>query len=864
MARFLDSELLRRVRVELGLTQEQAAERLEITARAYRRYESGAVNDPKRGFVVRHANRGRVIDRICAEFGLTEDALLRESGAPTPGRSEWRPKRVHPLPRARHFVGRQTLVDELGKWLVEPAPEFRVVALVAIGGAGKTTLLEHLLASIGEEQRESGLLVWSFYEDPRVDAFLREASAYFAAGSTGIEPLTDALGAGPAHVVALDGLEVVQADGGGAKARGELEDATLRRLLRSIAAGLGRTRAILTSRFDVVDLAPWEGTKAHSIRLGELTADETAELLERWGVHGTRNERRRLAKRLGGHALSVAVAGSYSAAFLNGAPLESLDLDEAAQDDPLARRLAAIIEQYARQLSPAERDLMARLSAFNSGASMATIGALALAGEAVAGALAGLTEPKLQRLAARLEKLGLVTRGRDAVLVHPFVRERFLRQLSVPAEELHRVEATRLTSLIEKPNAVAAAVTGEESHLDRAEAMLVATLRGGLVNEAFQVYAQTLGGFPQLGLRSGDMVRGARVLSGFAAGGDPEALDARLLGEFRSAAAYDWGLYAGALGDLTLADRCYAAFERFAREAHGDGAVGSLIVAARARAYVARLRGALREALGWISKSVALAEEIRFDQHITRSLALEASIRHDLGDIAGARERFARVRAIEGEPEARRALWEAEHLLDVGQCDRARQIAERVSETCERLGWEGHVAHARTVLGAVLLAGGSPDVASAREHLARARRWSDSSSEAEVALRVRLLAARIALTEGSLDEADKESTLGLQLAESCGFALAVTRLSLLVAEVALARGDGADALETAEMAHSKASKTGDVWGAADAAHLGGVAALRAKRMTKARSLLARAVEAREALGHSSAQASREELARLDR
>ena len=76
MARFLDSELLRRVRVELGLTQEQAAERLEITARAYRRYESGAVNDPKRGFVVRHANRGRVIDRICAEFGLTDSAHL--------------------------------------------------------------------------------------------------------------------------------------------------------------------------------------------------------------------------------------------------------------------------------------------------------------------------------------------------------------------------------------------------------------------------------------------------------------------------------------------------------------------------------------------------------------------------------------------------------------------------------------------------------------------------------------------------------------------------------------------------------------------------------------------------------------------
>src|SRR5581483_10017093 len=156
MARFLDAELLRRVRVELGLTQEQAAKRLRITERSYRRYESGAVNDSESGFVVRHANRGRVIDRICSEFGLTEEALLKEREVPGTKRSKWTPRRVHPLPRARHFVGRGALVDELGAWLAEPAPEARVVALVAIGGAGKTSLLEHLLADMGDEPRASG------------------------------------------------------------------------------------------------------------------------------------------------------------------------------------------------------------------------------------------------------------------------------------------------------------------------------------------------------------------------------------------------------------------------------------------------------------------------------------------------------------------------------------------------------------------------------------------------------------------------------------------------------------------------------------------------------------------------------------
>src|SRR4051812_26844635 len=99
MARVLDFEPLRRVRLELGLTQDQAAERLGITARSYRRYESGAVNDAASGSLVRHATRRRVTERICREFGIAEDDLLPERAtAPT----SWAPRRAHPLPRARH------------------------------------------------------------------------------------------------------------------------------------------------------------------------------------------------------------------------------------------------------------------------------------------------------------------------------------------------------------------------------------------------------------------------------------------------------------------------------------------------------------------------------------------------------------------------------------------------------------------------------------------------------------------------------------------------------------------------------------------------------------------------------------------
>ncbi len=850
MARFLDSELLRRVRVELGLTQEQAAERLGITARSYRRYESGAVNDPRAGFVVRHANRGRVLDRICAEFGLNEEALLREPASA----SKWRPRRVHPLPHARHFVGRETLQRELAAWLANASP-VRVTALVAIGGTGKTTLLERVLEDV--EAGERGVFVWSFYEDPRVDAFVREASAYFGK-SAGIEPLSEVLGAGPPHVLALDGLEVAQADGRGARARGELEDASLRRLLVSVASGLGGTRALITSRFPLVDLASWEGTAVRSLRLDDLTRSESIELLERWGVEGTKEQRERLAGRLGGHALSLAVAGSYAAAYLDGDPgaLETLDLDAAAEDEPLARRLAAMIEQYARALSPAERDLMARLAAFPEGASLATIEALARAGGDLAGSLP--TGSALRRIVGRLERLGLVTRGREVLLVHPFVRDRFLGRLGVAAESVHRVESGRLEEALRGQPDAARTAAADPEHADRSEALLLAALRAGLVVEAFGIYVRTLGGFPQLGLRSGDMARGARLASAFAPARDPETLDRRLPAELRAAAAYDWGLYAGALGDLSLAERCYLAFERFACEAHGEAAFAELALAARTRAYVARLRGDVRGALELIRRSVALAEENGLDEHLVRSLGLEASIRHDLGDVAGADERFARVRGLEGEPEARRALWEGEHAHALGRLDVARAIAERASEVCERLGWEGHVAHARTLLGLLALEGRAPDASAAREHLARARRWCDLSGEVEVVLRARVLAARLALVDGELATADEEATRGLRLARSSGFRLAEGRLGVLASEIALRRGDAARALALAEGVLASPAERGDAWASADAAHVAGMAS----RGEAARAHLARAVRERENLGHPGTGDSRAALERL--
>lgn len=744
---WFDGEALRRARTELGLSQEQLAERLGVDVRSYRRYETGQVNDPAGGFQVRHAARRRFIDQACRELGLEESELLVErppAAAPAARRAG------HPLPPARHFVGRAALLGELLEWARAEAPAVRVTALVAAGGAGKTSVCGRLLESLPA-------FAWSFYEDPRAEAFLGEAGRAFSARADEppVEALLRALGAGPPHLLVLDGLELLQADGAGARARGELLDPLLRRLLRGIAAGAGGTRALVGSRFELADLAPWEGSAARSIRLEPLAAVEAEELLRRWGVQGPPEELARLVTELGGHALAVAVAGSYAAGFLEGraAPLLDLTLAEAAGDDPLARRLGAVLRAYADALPPLEKELLARLALFPGGVDPAALQAL------------GADPAALTRGLSRLRRLGLVHAGASGVLLHPLLGAWCREALGGPSEAVHRLEEQRLAALLAgRPDAGPAEDAVRD---DLAEALVRQALLGGRAREAFQVYARVLGGFGRLGLRAGAMARGARVLAGFAKGGDPSRLTG-LDPDLAAAVAYDWGLYAEALGDLALALRCFEAHERALREQYPEERSGAHALATswRARAYVLRLQGRLDQALAAADRARSLAEAAASEFHLCRALALEAVILHDLGEERAAVATFARAREVEGRaPEARRALWEAEHLAGRGEREAARELARATAEDCAARGWEGHAAQARALLGRLAV---DEAPAEAAEHLAVARAWAARSGEVEALLRARALAAALHLAERRPVEAAGEARAGLELVESTG------------------------------------------------------------------------------------------------
>jgi tetratricopeptide (TPR) repeat protein len=777
----------------------------------------------------------------------------------------WTPLFCHALQPAQHFRGRAAKLQELKDWVQSPVTPDRVLSVVAAGGTGKTALVNKALREATLSGR-AGVFVWSFYEDSHTDAFLRAAYLYFtgeqdAPAGGMLERLQLALSGDAPHVLVLDGLERVQSEGDRAR-RGELEDLQLKRLMRALSGGVGNTRALATSRFPLTDLENWTGAGHRAITLDDLELPVALDVLRAWGVKGDDAALARLIEPLniGGfyHALSIAVLGSYLGNFAGGDPNRApkFSLSEVEDsDDPKARKLYRILEQYAKALTPVERDLLARLSLFPRGVQVELLGWIVQSGGAVAGALIGLSDRELVRVLERLRALGLVFRyeidRQTGYSAHPFLREFFRNLLGTEAESVHESVRSRLAPSIEarpsKPPRDAAI-------LDQYELLIEQTLMAGRIEGAVGLYWDGLGGYGNLGAVLGDNVRGLRIAERFVPRDDFSSIEAHLSLQGLGVLITALGLFAKGLGDLARARAALAhsqlLYERASKDNNGS-------IVAQRLAEVELLAGRFRQAFE--HSCIALTLDAKGQNENGNSFARRAAANCGLGDNSAAVADFQRATELEGQAlYSIHGIWEAECKLLGGDRTGALSQTQANREDCFRYDWNDDLCRSNALLARLVA---SEDPAQAAQHLQEARAFANRSGDVELQLRCFHAACELQRHLGDYPQSIAEGEAGILLADTCSFGKYSIDLRLALAETYLVAGDPRKALQNARNALDRSEEPDCqyAWGKADGLYFCGIAHLRLGERELARQRLTAALEIRERLGHGRVEETRRAL-----
>jgi tetratricopeptide (TPR) repeat protein len=771
---------------------------------------------------------------------------------------------VHALQPAPHFHGRDELVQDLGAWVSDLTSPDRVWSLVAAGGTGKTAVAERVVA--GMKPGEANVLVWSFYERPDTDAFLRECNQLFLGEEEGtaggrLERLERGLRDGRPHLIILDGLERVQEDAGSGRVRGELSDHSLKLLLRAMAAGLGRARALVTSRYPLVDLQDWTNRGYRDTSLDDLSPEAAVAVLRGWGVVGDAEALRAAAAQVGYHALSVAVLGSYLRSFAGGRveAVEEFALDAVAGDDPKAAKLARVLAFYAERLPEEERALLARLSVFPRGVTIDLLGVLVDAGGEVAGLLLK-AKPRLVALLGSLRARGLVFQYRSDETVtwtaHPFLRERFRVLLGCPTERVFDVVAQALGAGLEKrPNTK----PSDPTTLDRYERLIEATRLAGREQEAFELFWFGLGSYMHLGGMLGEYERGYRILAAFSATARPEDLGATMALRERSLLANTLALFAANLGRLAEAGAIRWLDVRWKNSLAEPKETSAGF---QNSADVAFHLGRLAEARRFANEARDEAETASDDSHTTNSLTHRALAAHALGDVAAARADFAAATELEGQSlSSIWGSWHVRHHLDLGDLTSARALADHGLAMARRNGWNGEIPRFDALLARIDLAeGGDPT-----PHLDAIRAWTSRTGDMQYIIEAHLLAAQYLLARGDTQSALGEAETGLLHAVTCGYGLLRIELLVALARIRLVWPDPPKAIQAGREALDLAAHPdcGYAWGEADAAQAWGEAYFANGELALAQRAFTRALEVRRRIEHPGAAETERWLARTE-
>jgi tetratricopeptide (TPR) repeat protein/transcriptional regulator with XRE-family HTH domain len=376
------SSLLRALRTESGLTQEEVADRAGLSARAIGDLERGAVRRPQRKTVELLI---RALE-LPAPVANNLSEVARRSARPDPGPVDAPEPEAPAVPRqlpiaVQHFTGRQSQLAALEQWSGPPpgtgAAAVRVLAIDGMAGVGKTALATELGHRLTARYPDGQLFLDLHGHTPgRAPVSLQAA----------LVRLLRAIGVSEERLVGdPDGLaELWRSEAAGRRLLIVLDDASDAEHVRSLIPGQGGSLVLVTSRLELGDL-----DTTGNLSLGVLPDAEASELFlrdagdreEAAGI-GTgadpRAEIGEVVQRCGHLPLAIRIA----AARLRHRPSWGIadlaaKLAESAADD--RDQVAAAFEMSYTRLD-AEQQRMFRMLGLHPGTDIDVFAAAALAG----------------------------------------------------------------------------------------------------------------------------------------------------------------------------------------------------------------------------------------------------------------------------------------------------------------------------------------------------------------------------------------------------------------------------------------------------------------------------------------------------
>ncbi len=451
-------------------------------------------------------------------------------------------KHFHQLPEAPAFAGRVAELETLKQFWTSGRG---VVSLIGIGGAGKTACTQKFLEWVRTEEPADKLLVWSFYDDPDANQFLKSAYEFFtgdetakASGAGWFSLLSEVLSTGKKYLLVLDGLERVQRQQTDASGiYGELEDALLKGLLVRLCTGAGSTKAIITSRFPVSSLERWMGKGYEVIDIDVLDLPSAVSLVRSHGVKGDDAQLSTIVEAAGGHALTTDLLAGAVARFFDSDPAASPKINVKKSDENhQALRLSAVLKIFEDNLTPGQLDLLKCLCVFRFGVTREAVQRVFVGDDKdnISGSLAAASTEDIEKDLAILVKCHLVyyeSTGRYTV--HPTVRDYFYRLFRDPTI-VHTAVKEHLAGLTARPGI---GLPVDKPSLDLLEDLVFHALKAGSEDYAADVYFSRLGGSDHLNSVLGEYVRTHRILSAFEHCPDKTGMYhcLRAFGEFDSA-----------------------------------------------------------------------------------------------------------------------------------------------------------------------------------------------------------------------------------------------------------------------------------------------------------------------------------------